>query len=149
MTDPMPEEQYGNYKLKKRLNRGGEAEVWKAIKLNSTSEEVVALRILKRHEDTDDVRRRFEREVRKHQSLNGLPHIIRLLDSGWDHEKPFLVMPYIPDGSLGDALSNAQERKKQWPSFKECLDYLQQTAEALIYAHEHGIIHRDVKPANL
>jgi serine/threonine protein kinase len=94
--------------------------------------------------DTDDVKRQFERQVEKHQALNNLPHIIRLLGSGWAHGKPFLVMPYISGRSLGDAL-----KKEKWPSFGEGLTYIQQTAEALSYAHEKGIIHRDVKPANL
>jgi eukaryotic-like serine/threonine-protein kinase len=72
------------------------------------------------------------------------PHIIRLLDYGVQERTPFLVMEYAPGGTL----------RKRHPK-GECLplgivvEYVQQVAEALQYAHSERLIHRDVKPDNL
>ena len=138
---------YGEYELINRLHTGGEAEIWKASTTNSTSE--VALRFLKsQYNNTHAVKRHFDREVETHRLLNGHPHIIPLLSSNWNPEHPYLVMPYVPGGSLKKVLKDLEQKHERLPP-PEALTYIKQTAEALSYAHERDIIHRDVNPANM
>jgi serine/threonine protein kinase len=142
MVDTAPK-RYNQYELVEKLKTGGEAEVWRAK--DSGTEKEIVIRILKGHEDTQGGRRRLQREVKHLKELDGGPHIIPLLDAGWAHGEPYVIMPYIPGGSLEDALKD----KSKWPSLDQSIVYIQQATEALIYAHNHRIIHRDVKPANL
>lgn len=136
------------YQLEKFLRRGGEAEIWQAI--DTETQEIVAIRMLMLKDENDirDAQRHFAAEVQILQQLARHPHIISLLDSGWDHGLPYLVMPYIPDGSLATLLADLKRRGQQLP-FEDAVLYIQQTLDALIYVHRYGIIHRDVKPANL
>jgi serine/threonine protein kinase len=137
--------QYGEYTLIASLGKDGtEAYLWKAIKVNSPAD-VVAFRILKKQDEnvTVDLQRHFDREVQIYKRLKGYPRVVPLLDSDWNDGDPYLVMKYIPAGSLGDAL------RANRPSPETGLTYIKQTAEALSYLHEKGIIHRDVKPKNL
>lgn len=141
MDDQILPRQLGNYRLLEELRRGGEARVYRGT---DGAGEVVAIKVLHIRDTTDDIRRRFEREVQNLQRLGGHRHIISLLDFGIVGTSVYLVMPYIPEGSLGDLL-----RKGQQFSSAEILTFLRQTADALIYAHERKIIHRDLNPNNL
>ncbi|MGH2509961.1 MAG: serine/threonine-protein kinase, partial [Ktedonobacteraceae bacterium] len=140
------DQKFGKYTLKECLGNGGEAEVWKAI--DTATQETVAIRILRKLKDTEDIQRHFEAEVQKLQLLARHDHIIALWDSGWEHGLPYLVMPYIPDGSLARWLEDFNSKDQRIP-FSEALIYIKQTIDALVYVHAHNIIHRDVKPSNL
>ncbi len=70
-------------------------------------------------------------------------HIIPIFDYGELAQIAYLVMPYVNGGSLSDVL----QRQGKLP-FTQALNYLQQAASALDYAHAHGVIHRDIKPSN-
>lgn len=129
------------YTLVEPLKQGGEAWIYKG---RNSKGEIVAIRVLGQHEHTETSKRRFEREVKNLRQLQGHPHIIRLNAFGFDQGWAYLVMPYIPGGSVQTWLDSG----KKFP-FNTILIILQQTAEALSYAHKHDIIHRDVKPANL
>jgi serine/threonine protein kinase len=72
------------------------------------------------------------------------PHIVRVLDYDVQAGTPFLVMSYAPGGTL----RNVHSRGTRLP-LPMVVDYVAQVAEALQYAHDHGVIHRDVKPENL
>jgi serine/threonine protein kinase len=111
---------------------------------------------------------RFKQEARAVASLDHL-HILPLYRYGEEEtssgKRAYIIMQYRPEGSLWDwlrrragllsgqslitASSLPGTLNGSWPlSLEETSDYLQQAASALQYAHEHGIIHRDVKPAN-
>jgi tetratricopeptide (TPR) repeat protein len=105
---------------------------------------VVAVKLLaERLSEDPDLRLRFRREALTAARLSGEPHVVTIFDVGEHEGRPFTVMEHLPGGTLADHAENApvdDERAIAW---------LAQAAEALDAAHEHGIVHRDVKPANL
>jgi hypothetical protein len=86
---------------------------------------------------------RFLREIQIEAQLKH-PYILPLFDSGDADGLPFYVMPHVPGGSLRARLS----QEAQLP-FQEALRITEEVAEALSYAHSHGVVHRDVKPGNI
>ena len=104
----------------------------------------VAVKLLaERHAHDSEVRARFGREGRAAAQLSGKPHVITVFDVGEHRGRPFIVMEYLDGGSVHDRL-----RAGRVPS-EQALAWLSQTAEALDAAHAQGVVHRDVKPANL
>ena len=87
------------------------------------------------------VLQRFEREAKSLAKLSN-PNIVNILDFGEHDGMPFLVMEYLPGGTLKKKLG-------QPIPWREALRILLPVAHGLAYAHGHGIIHRDVKPANI
>lgn len=86
---------------------------------------------------------RFRRET-DITSLLQHPNIIPVYEHGEQNGLPYLVMPYISGGTLRDELKQVGAL-----AFFKVVDYLEQLAAALDFAHERGAIHRDVKPANI
>jgi serine/threonine protein kinase len=86
---------------------------------------------------------RFAQECQVTRKLNH-PNIVRVLDFGLDGNKPFLVMEYVPGENLGERL----ERTGRLPE-AEAVHLISQVGEALHWAHQHRLIHRDVKPDNI
>ena len=87
---------------------------------------------------------RFLRESRTAASLSGEPNVIAIYDVGESRDAlPFIVMEYATGGTLADRLREGAVPPDQ------ALPWLEQTAGALDSAHARGIVHRDVKPANL
>src|SRR3954470_2633858 len=133
-------QQLGNYRLVHFLGRGGFAEVYlgEHIYLKNRA----ALKVLHTHLSEED-RQQFLAEAQTLAQLSH-PHIVRVLEFGVEDGTAFLVTEYIPRGTL----------RKRHPS-GSCLpldlisSYVKQIASALCYAHEHKIIHRDVKPENI
>jgi serine/threonine protein kinase len=87
--------------------------------------------------------RRFEREALAVGTLSH-DHILSLYDFGEQRPWYYLVMPYVEGGTLRDYLQQRQQL-----SLEEAASFLYQIASALQYAHDHGVIHRDVKPSNI
>ena len=104
----------------------------------------VAIKVLdERVADDEELRRRFRREALAAARLSGNPHVVTIYDIGEWAGRPFIVMEYLSGGTVA-------ERARSRPvSAAEAIDWLSQVAEALDAAHELGIVHRDVKPANL
>lgn len=120
---------------------GGSALVYKA--LSGTGEEL-AVKVLRGMRGAE-VARRFEREQTAAERLRGHPAIIRIHHSGITAAgEPYLVMPLIGEGSLNDELEEAGA----FPLPKATGD-VAQAADALQFAHENGVLHRDIKPGNL
>ena len=88
--------------------------------------------------------KRIMQEVEKAKTLNH-PHIVPIYDSGIDKTgRPFYVMDLIEPGSLKNVI-----RQEGFLDVPEVLDIFLDVCEALTYAHEHGILHRDLKPGNI
>jgi eukaryotic-like serine/threonine-protein kinase len=105
----------------------------------------VAVKVLaERYAEDEAVRERFTREALAAARLSGEPNIVTIFDVGEWNDQPFIVMEYLAGGSLEDVL---RESGPQEPG--PALDWLEQAARALDAAHRNGVVHRDVKPANL
>ena len=104
----------------------------------------VAIKVLdERFADDEQLRRRFRREALAAARLSGNPHVVTIHDIGEWGGRPFIVMEHLPGGTVA-------ERARSGPvSPTEAVQWLSQVAEALDAAHELGVVHRDVKPANL
>jgi serine/threonine-protein kinase PknK len=124
------------------IGRGGFAAVYRARQ--PAFGRNVAVKVLMVHLD-DKARDRFARECQAMGALSEHPAIVTIHDAGFDPTgRPYLVMTLMPGGSLEDRL--AREGPLAWP---DVVTIGVRIADALATAHEHGIIHRDVKPANL
>ncbi len=117
-------------------------EVYRAI--DSVLERKVAVKLLaERHARDDDAHARFRREALSAARLSGAPHVITVFDVGEHGTQPYIVMEYLEGGSVFDRL-----REGRVPPAR-ALEWLDQAGQALDRAHADGIVHRDVKPANL
>ncbi|OZG66657.1 serine-threonine protein kinase [Bifidobacterium hapali] len=130
------------YRLDRRLAQGGMGEVWKAydIQLNRP----VAIKALR--SDQSNMESKLQRlRAEAHNSANLAHPNIAALFEYYEHDGiGFLIMEYVPSKSLADLY---HERGAIPPT--ELLPILIQTARGLFVAHSHGVIHRDVKPANI
>jgi tetratricopeptide (TPR) repeat protein len=125
------------------IGHGGMGEIFRAT--DTTLGRAVAVKVLdERHAQDASVRERFPREALAVARLSGNPNIVTIYDVGVHRERPFIVMEYLSGGSLEQKL-----RAEGMQSPREALEWLEQAANALDAAHREGIVHRDVKPANL
>jgi eukaryotic-like serine/threonine-protein kinase len=122
--------------------RGGMGEVYRAT--DTTLSRAVAIKLLaERHSRDPDVRARFTREALAAARLSGEPYVVTVFDVGEHDGRSFIVMEFLEGGTVHDRLREGQVQPSQ------ALDWLEQAAAALDAAHRHGVVHRDVKPANL
>jgi serine/threonine protein kinase len=132
--------QFGNYQLTRLLGEGAFAQVYlgEHIYLNTQA----AIKILSTQSE-DESMDRFREEARNIARLIH-PNIVRVLEFGVESNTPFLVMDYAPNGTL---------RQHHPPGtvlpLPTIVSYIKQVAEALQYAHDEKLIHRDVKPENI
>ncbi len=131
----------GRYRVEREIGEGGMATVYLADDLKH--ERKVALKVLKPELAAVVGAERFLAEIKTTANLQH-PHILPLHDSGEADGFVFYVMPYIEGETLADRL----ERKKQLP-VDEAVMIATDVAGALHAAHKQGVIHRDVKPANI
>ncbi|HTG50803.1 MAG TPA: protein kinase [Gemmatimonadales bacterium] len=127
--------------IERELGRGGMATVYLARDFKH--DRPVALKVM--HPELAHALgpERFEREIETAARLQH-PHILTVLDSGEAAARLWFTMPYVEGESLRDRL----RREKQLP-VDEAVRITREAAQALDYAHRHGVIHRDVKPENL
>src|SRR3954454_11914982 len=125
------------------IGRGGMGEIYRAT--DTSLGRAVAIKVLDdRYARDENVRARFTREVLAAARLSGNPNIVTIYDVGEWNDRPFIVMEYLAGGSLEERL----RRGGPVPP-RQALDWLEQAAHALDAAHREGVVHRDVKPANL
>ena len=129
------------YRIERELGRGGMATVYLAHDLRH--DRPVALKVLHPHLGHALGPERFQREIRLAARLQH-PHILTVHDSGEAGGRLWFTMPFIEGESLRDRL----DREKQLP-VDTALRIAAQAADALEYAHRHGVIHRDIKPENI
>jgi serine/threonine-protein kinase len=140
--DPMPE-RAGPFRVTGRLGRGGMAEVFAGERDDGAFEQRVAIKVLRRGLDTDDLLARFARE---RQILARLEHpaIARLFDAGRLADgRPFLVMERV-DGEPIDRYADAHALQVD-----ARLRLLLVACRAVAHAHRNLVVHRDLKPSNV
>jgi TolB-like protein len=134
-----------HYEVLEKLGEGGMGVVFKARDLRL--ERLVALKFLPaRLVGSGDQVARFEQEARAISALNH-PHIASIHDVGEVEGQRFLVLEYLPGGTLKAKLRQLQAEGERLPA-GQALSYSLQIAEALGHAHRRGIVHRDVKTDN-
>lgn len=129
------------YVVQRELGRGGMATVYLAQDVKH--ERPVALKVLRRGVAESMGAERFLREIKLAAKLQH-PHILALYDSGEADGALFYVTPYIEGESLGQRL----KRESRLP-LDDALQLTREIADALDYAHERNVIHRDIKPDNI
>jgi len=129
------------YRIQRLIGKGGMATVYLAIQ--ESLHRPVVLKILDQVTDqrTEDLIERFIAEGRIIASLRH-PNIITIYDIGLADSSLYISMEYVQGGDL-------KQRMELPVTTDEALDYLAKIASALAEAHKHGIVHRDVKPANI
>jgi serine/threonine-protein kinase len=137
----MPEILGGRYRIEREVGRGGMARVYLAHDLKHSRS--VAVKVIRPDLAASLGRERFLREMEIAARLRH-PNIVPLYDSGDADGVLYFVMPYEEGSSLRSRL----DRDGALP-VSECVSILRDVARALAYAHEHGVVHRDVKPDNV
>jgi serine/threonine protein kinase/tetratricopeptide (TPR) repeat protein len=132
----------GNYEILEEIGRGGMGVIYRARQRHSRR--IVALkRMVSYHADSRETLERFRREAEAAASLDH-PNILPIYEVGQGEDGlPFFSMKYAAGGSLqkaGPALHSEP---------RECVRLMVKVARAVQYAHEHGILHRDLKPGNI
>lgn len=142
MTSDFTGQTFGSYKLNALIGRGGMAAVYRGYQ--ESIDRTVAVKVLPTEFLHDaNFAARFQTEAQLLAKLTH-PSILPLYDFGTANSVPYIVMPFMANGSLADRLS-AQGRL----SSDEVIRILTPIAAALDYAHQQGILHRDVKPSNI
>ncbi len=137
---PAGRRQLGRYRLMEVLGRGGMGIVWKAW--DAQLKRIVALKqVLAQEKASEGIVERFMREAQAAARLRH-PNIVAVYDVGVADGQRFFTCEFIPGQSLEALLSKGVSPKKG-------LEIVKAIGEALQYAHEQGIVHRDVKPANI
>ncbi|MBK9926655.1 MAG: protein kinase [Anaerolineales bacterium] len=136
----------GKVRVDMFLAKGGMAEVY--IGTHTTLHRSVAIKFLKADlQGEPELRERFEREARTIAMLRH-PNIVQVFDFDSYEDQPFLVMEYIPGMSLGSYLRELHKRNERL-DLTQIQYLLTRIANALTYAHQNNVVHRDVKPANI
>ncbi|HEU5305232.1 MAG TPA: protein kinase [Gemmatimonadales bacterium] len=131
----------GRYVLERQLGRGGMATVYLARDLKH--DRPVALKVLHPELAASLGPQRFLQEIRLAARLQH-PHVLTVFDSGESGGHLWFTMPYVEGESLRDRL-----RRDGYLPLAEALRIAREAGQALQYAHEHGVVHRDVKPENI
>ena len=153
---PLEELQNGRYRLLRLIGKGAMGQVYLAE--DTRIQRQVAIKVIQTEaqpypddDATRDAVRLFHREAQTIARLNH-PHILPLFDfdeASSDGSSPtYMVMPFCPEGSLAEWLRQRKDQGLGPLAPQTVVQLVYQAADALQYAHEHGIIHRDVKPAN-
>jgi non-specific serine/threonine protein kinase/serine/threonine-protein kinase len=141
--EPVQGQRIGPYQVIRQIARGGMGAVYLALRADDQYRKQVAIKLIRRGLDTEDIIRRFRNE---RQILAGLdhPNVARLLDGGaTDDGRPYLVMEYIEGQPIDDYADH------HTLSTEDRLRLFRQVCAAVQYAHQHLVIHRDIKPSNI
>lgn len=142
-TEVLSGHRIGIWRLEEQVGRGGLATVYRAERADGEFSQRAAFKVMRRGLDTDDLIARFraEREI-----LAGLDHpgIAGILDGGsMPDGRPYLVLEFVDGARITDYVV------ENGLSVRDCLNLLRQVAAALQHAHQHLVVHRDVKPSNV
>ncbi len=139
----LPGDSIGRYHILEQLGEGGMAGVYKAY--DTRLEREVAIKFLRTElfgeAVLEQLYKRFEREAKALARLSHF-HIVKIHDFGEYENTPYLVMEYVPGGTLKSRMG------KPIP-WRDAFEVLLPVARAVEYAHQHGVLHRDIKPSNI
>ncbi len=132
----------GDYRLLEELGRGGMGTVYKA--LHTKLDRVVAVKVVPKSRLADDrAVARFEREMKAIGRLDH-PNIVGAHDAREINDMPVLIMEYVDGMDLGELVRRLGRLRTG-----DACELVRQAALGLEYAHQHGLVHRDVKPSNV
>ncbi len=134
---------FGSYRIVREIGRGGMGAVYLAERADAEFEKRVAIKLLKRGMDSDEILRRFRSERQILARLDH-PNIASLLDGGTTPEgNPFLVLDYV-EGRPIDEYCTAEKL-----SLRDRIKLFRIVCDAVQFAHRNLIVHRDLKPGNI
>lgn len=149
-SEDLTGKQFGDYKITGEIGRGGMAIVYKAHQISL--DRPVAIKIIPRALiEEPDYLERFKREASGAANLNH-PNIVSIHGFGQFNGTYYYVMDLVHGETLNKLIEEKKHsllRRAQHFSTDEALNIIEQTANALAYAHKQGVIHRDIKPGNL
>jgi serine/threonine protein kinase len=131
----------GGYRVFEKIGKGATGTVFKA--LDPATGDIVAIKLLASELVNNEWRMRFAQECQVARMLHH-PHIVRVLDFGLDGSKAYLVMEYVDGASLGQRLEDGGRLSEE-----EAVRLIRQVGQALHWAHQRKLVHRDVKPDNI
>ncbi len=135
------------YRVVRHIASGGMASVWEAEDL--LLGRIVAVKVLGAQFAADPgARERFQREARTAAQVSDQTHVVTIYDIGEHRDDAFIVMEHFAGGTVADRLRAARDAGERVPR-ETSLRWLREAAAGLDVAHAAGIVHRDVKPANL
>lgn len=143
MTTPS---QFGRYQIAGELGRGAMGVVYRGVDPaldRHVAIKVIAARFAGAHVPIEELEARFLREAKVSAKISH-PGVVTVFDAGREGDSLYLVMELVDGDSLGDRMARGQ-----YPTMPETLELIAQVAEALGAAHAMGVVHRDVKPANI
>lgn len=128
------------YEPQKFLGAGAYGEVWVALDRNTGRQVAIKFYLHRGGLDWS----LLNREVEKLVFLSADRYVVQLLDVGWDADPPFYVMEYLPNGSLDEHLASHGKLEVD-----EAISIFRDVAIGLVHAHGRGVLHCDLKPANV
>jgi serine/threonine protein kinase len=135
-----PPTEVPGYEAQRFLGSGAYGEVWVGVDRNTGRK--VAIKFYAHRRGVDWAL--LAREVEKLRFLSADRYVVQLLDVGWEAEPPYYVMEYVENGSLDDLL-----RRQGTFSVPEAAEMFREIAVGLSHSHGKGVVHCDLKPANI
>ncbi|HRF95377.1 MAG TPA: serine/threonine-protein kinase, partial [Aggregatilineales bacterium] len=146
-SDNLKGQMLGQYELRELLGVGGMGSVYRGFQTALKRE--VAVKVLPSTlAQQPGYIERFTREAETSAALEH-PHIVPIVDYGTQRGISYVVMRLLTGGTLAERINQAQADKRGLPSLGETAKLLRELASALDYAHNRGVIHRDIKTSNV
>jgi TonB family protein len=141
VATPVPPDFIGRYQILEKIGEGGMGSLYLAR--DPAIDRLVAIKLLRRGLDTTPLRERFAREARAAGRLRH-QNIVTIFDVGEHSGDPFIAMEFLAGETLAELIRDGARL-----SLSRRLKLLEEACDGLAYAHRAGLVHRDVKPANL